>query len=229
MSISTNFREVFEMSIAWEFNKAAHTVQVVPNYTGNERAFSFELVRHKDVTTHEEGLTIKSLYNGKDNGSIETSVYNLEKDIESLKRYGVAINALAFRDLRKVIEDNYLDLPITPVSVTSGNQLQELVEQVKDYVEMGKKDLVADDFCHIPVSDFTAIAEDCGYHQYEMQSLRSTLAKGKYIHTQAGRYAVLARIKGKPTRVIAFYRDKLGISAPEDKQQLQSEKSGADE
>ena len=45
----------------------------------------------------------------------------------------------------------------------------------------------------------------------------------------SNRYAILKRLSGKPERVIAFYRDKLGVEMPVKPTKKQTEKSDADE
>ena len=71
----------------------------------------------------------------------------------------------------------------------------------------------------MPVNTFNGLAYDCGYSEYEMKNLRSQLAQDDYIHhnKESGRYARLKRLSGKPERVIAFKRDKLGVELPPDK------------
>lgn len=82
---------------------------------------------------------------------------------------------------------------------------------------------------------FNEIALDCGYNDYEMRTLRSQLAKDKYIHMVSGRYAISKRLKDRSERVIAFYRDKLGVEMldksekPGRKTKKATVKSGADE
>ena len=144
-----------------------------------------------------------------------TSILNLESDIKQFMKYGVVLSAIDYRDLRKTIEDNYLYLRDTPITLEADTRLDSLLGQVKDYLSIST-DLINDDFCFIPVTVFNDLAGDCGYGSYEMKALRERLAKDGYIRIQSGRYAILKRIKNRPERVIAFYREKIGMELPKD-------------
>lgn len=91
------------------------------------------------------------------------------------------------------------------------------------------KDLITQDLCYVPVNMFNDLAHDCNYYDFEMKSLRAALDKAGYIRTVSGRYAILTRIKDKPERVIAFYREKLGIESPAKKDSSKTEKSDLNE
>lgn len=183
--------------------------------------FSFRLTRYKDDETHEESLEIKSLLNSNDNGSIMTAIYDLERDLKGLMRFGVVLDSLDLNELSMVIKSSYLNLPMTKLAIANDERLTSLIELVKEYVR-GDADLITEDFCYICVNMFNDLALDCGYSNYELKALRSMLVKGKYIYTQAGRYAVLKRIKDKPERVLAFYRKKIKVEVPVKQKKNQS-------
>ena len=69
---------------------------------------SFALTRYKDPTTYEEFLKVQSLYNGEDNGNIQTSLENLNRDLEKLKKYGVAFSNVQLGALKVEIDKVYL-------------------------------------------------------------------------------------------------------------------------
>lgn len=215
--------------VIWEF-VSPNMVSVSGDSTKAEleKQFSFRIERFKDITTHEETLKITSLLNGNDNGSVVSTSLDLASNIKQLMRYGVVLSAVDFRDIQKRIEENYLKLSVSSISMNGDARLEELIDQVKAYVN-GVGDLITDDFCYVPVGDFNDLAEDCGFYSYEMKSLRSMLAKEKYIHVVGDRFAILKRIKEKPTRVVAFYREKLNIDVPVKKGTASKEMSGSDE
>lgn len=196
--------------------------------TKEDKPFDFELVRYKDDDTHEETLEIKSLLkddnNGSittDNGSITTDICRLGNDIKELMKFGVVLSPLDFTDLQKIIESSYLKLKITKVTVGDDDRLTALIDLVRDYVR-DDGDLITEDFCYIRANDFNDLALDCGYSSFELKALRTALVKGKYIYTQERRFAILKRIKGKPERVLAFYRKKLGVDVPTKKEKKTS-------
>lgn len=187
-----------------------------------EKLFPFQLVRYKDSDTHEESLKIISIVDGTENGSIVTNILDLEKDIKQLMRFGVVLNQIEFREICRRIEENYVSLNKTPVTLGNDSRLGDLIEEVKKYVR-SSADYITEDDCYVPVNDFNGMASDGGYSGYEMKTLRKTLASGGYIRTTPGRYATLARIRNKPERVIAFDRKKLEVEVPEKKKDKQGE------
>lgn len=61
-----------------------------------------------------------------------------------------------------------------------------------------------------------------------MKNLRKQLDQDEYIRVVSGRYAILKRLGTKPERVIAFHRQKLGITMPE-KQEKRKKRDDGDE
>lgn len=214
--------------VIWKFETPDRvTVSDASTRADAEKKFEFVLTRYKDSDTHEESLRIDSYKEGKENGSIVTTPYSLDSELTNLKRYGVMFSPLAFRDLRKVIEENYLDIKETAVTLDGDDRRDSLISLVKEFV-IGNTDLVEPDFCYIPVNQFNGLAEDCGYLAYEMKTLRASLEKDGYIRKQGERYTVLHRINSKPERTIAFHQSKLNVPVPPKKGT--SKKSGeADE
>lgn len=200
--------------IFWVFD-SPDMVKVSPDSTKTdiEKQFVFRLTRYKDAETHEESLKIESLLNGQPNGFIVTTIYSLDSDIKELMKFGVVLSALQFRELRIVIEKNYLSLAVTPIEFESDTRLKDFLALAKEFVE-GDKKLITEDFCYIRVNDFNGLAEDSGYSSYEIRALRSALASQKYIRTMGNRNAIIVRLHDKPERVIAFYREKLEVAAP---------------
>lgn len=164
--------------------------------------FHFKLTRYKDLTTHLESLKIDSFFEGKENGSITTTIYSLEDDIKELMKYGVAFSAIVFRDMRKVIEENYLLLNTVPVTVESDKRFNSLIKLVDGII--GEQEDKGRGYCSIPVKEFDELAKECEYNDYEIRALREKLANGGFIQTGNGRYTVTERIKDKPVRVIRF-------------------------
>ena len=196
--------------VHWVFDNGTVKVSEDSIQAETEQRFTFQLTRYKDSNTYEESLKIDCFLDGQDNGSIITDIFNLENDPKEFKRYGVVLSAIDFRDIRKVVEDNYLKLEHTPVSLENDSRLKDLLEMVKEYVQQSDY-LVQDSLAYILVNDFNEIAADCGYFKYEMRTLRSKLADNEYIHKQGTRYAGIKRLRGKPERVIIFCADKLGL------------------
>jgi len=163
----------------------------------------------------------------KENGTVTTNLYSLDDDIKQFMRFGVAFTPIQFRDLRRVIEENYLDINSDEISFKGDNRLDNLLDTVKEFVK-DSTIYIDNDFCYVPVNSFNELAEDCEYKSYEIKSLREMLSN-EYIHTVGGRYAILKRIKDRPERVLAFYREKIGVEVPKKKGSKRTEKSGTDE
>ena len=68
--------------LEWLFDVNDQTFSVDPNCEdyGKYGMLSFALTRYKDIVSHEEFLTVQSLYNGADNGKYYMTV----KDFEDL-------------------------------------------------------------------------------------------------------------------------------------------------
>lgn len=138
--------------------------------------FKFRATRYKDSSNHEESLKIESLVldsnnNYVDNGSIITTPDKLERDLSTLKRFGVMFSVIDFCNLRQDIEKNYFDIPVQAINLTGDARIIDLIDFVKEFVS-GNGDLIDKSFCYVPVSRFNELAEDCGYLPYEMRTLR---------------------------------------------------------
>ncbi|PYG86771.1 hypothetical protein LY28_02797 [Ruminiclostridium sufflavum DSM 19573] len=229
-SAQTTKKSEPKKKVIWKFNEGNTIIVSEESVRAeNEKRFSFKLERYKDSDTFEESLKITSYLRGKENGSIVTSILDLDSDIKQLRKYGVVLENTYYRDLYKTIEQNYLDISETSVTLgADDNRITDLIGQVKLYVE-GDKTLIKDDLCYVPVNMFNDLAYDCGYSSYEMKTLRASLDKQGYLHTVGDRYAILARINGKPERVIAFDRKKLGIELPTKKDSKKTETSDTNE
>lgn len=208
--------------ITWNFD-GTDTIDA-----GNTSPFSFKLERYKDSNTFEESLKISSFVNGADNGFIVTSIQDLGKDIVQLKKYGVLLSTIEFHDLQQEIENNYLTLQSVVMNLNGDTRIEELIASAIEYVD-GNADLITNDLCYVPVNEFNSMAEECGFYKYEIKALRGQLKSQGYIHTSGNRLAVTVRIKDKPTRVIAFIREKLGVEILVSTKNKQTKKSDADE
>lgn len=194
-----------------------------------EKRFSFKLEVYKDSKTHIESMKITNFKDGKENGSVVTSIVNLGQDIKGFKKFGVVIGDTYFRDLAREIEKEYANIEVGEVIFSKDDtRYSDLIAEVKDFFAEGTE-YISEEFCYIPVNMFNELSHDCGYGDYELKNLRSQLAQDKYIHVVSGRYAILKRLGTKPERVIAFYTKKLEIKPPVKVTKKQAEKSGTDE
>ncbi len=195
-----------------------------------ESRFQFKLVIYKDAQTHIESMKITNFKDGNENGSIITSIVDLGRDMKDFKKFGVVMGDTYFRDLAREIEKEYANIEVGTVALsTSDTRYSDLIEEIKRYFsEYRENDYITADFCNIPVNTFNGLASDCGYNEYEMKNLRSQLNQDGYIHVVSNRYAILKRLSGKPERVIAFHRQKLGIAMPE-KQEKRKKGDDGDE
>lgn len=235
--------------VAWKFDPSSSMIFVSKAESKSaetEARFKFELVIYKDSDTHIESMKITNYVvdkeavaagewettRGDENGSIITSVVNLARDIKEFKKFGVVMGDTYFRELAKRIEDEYPNIKVGTVTLSkSDKRYNDLLEEIKRYfTDYNESDYITSEFCNIPVRQFNGLALDCGYSEYEMRNLRAQLESDKYIHVVSGRYAILKRISGKPERVIAFYRKKLGVALPaKPEKKATVKKSGDDE
>lgn len=200
--------------IVWKYDQQASNMCMYINHDESkkcelEKQFKFKLERYKDSETHEESLKITNYKNDNENGTIVTSVVDLEKDIVKFKRYGVVLGDTYFRDLAKQIELVYLQIPEQAVTLAANDErMSGLLSQIIDYIEEFP-DTKANEFCYIPVQIFNDLAKDNGYYEHEIKSLRKALSDAGFIRVDSGRYAILKRMKDKPERVLAFVKSKL--------------------
>jgi hypothetical protein len=174
----------------------------------NTLKYFFKLTRYKNDDDHRESLKIEIFFDNDPYGEIYTYIYKLDQDIKRLMEYGVVFDDLIFLELVQTIKDVYIELEPKKVEVADEDiRLSTLLESVGEYIGCdNEKD--DQNFYYVPVSDFNDIAGDCGYNSFELIELKKRLGK-KYIYSVSGRLAVLARIKGKPTRVIAFKKEEI--------------------
>lgn len=234
--------------VAWKFDPNSSMIFVSKSESVSaetEARFKFELVIYKDPESHIESMQITNYVvdketvtagewetaPGNENGSIVTSIVDLARDIKEFKKFGVVMGDTYYRELAQRIEKEYPNITVGTVTLSkSDTRYTDLLNEIKRYfTEYNENDYITEDFCNIPVRQFNGLASDCGYSEYEMKNLRAQLDKDKYIHVVSGRYAILKRISGKPERVIAFYRKKLGVALPAKTKKKATVKSGDNE
>jgi len=186
----------------------------------SEKAFSFKLTRYKDSTSHEESLKITCYYddgvNGsQNNGNINTHIYDLDKDLKGLMKYGVAFSGVLFSDLQQQIQKVYLQLTVQPPEkdpnapkMVDDSVMQEILSMIGECIKAFDFD---DKFYNIPVEQFNQLIEDSEYRVYSLKEIKIWLADQSKGYTKCGkgRLTNIVRIKDKPTRVISFYADKI--------------------
>lgn len=196
--------------LKWLFDEEEQTFSVDPGCEeyGKYGMLSFALTRCKDVMTHEEFLTVQSLYNGADNGSIQTSLDDLDKDLGKLKKYGVALSNLQFGYLKTEIDKVYLELDVVPVNTQtpsfSAAELAEVVETIRVYLKDGEFS-PEDGKYYMPVKEFEELFDDSNISPV---AIRKVLLEHGYIEGSNGRTSVLKKLDKKPVRMVAFKEDK---------------------
>lgn len=230
--------------VHWDFDSVNSVMYVSEKskLADIEARFKFKLVIYKDSETHVESMKITNYVidkqlvvdkkwvdaAGAENGSIVTSIVDLPQDIKKFKQFGVVMGDTYFRDLARRIEQEYADITVSTVTLSdSDDRYKDLIDEIRRYFEEYKeKDYVTGDSCYMPVNMFNGLVYDCGYSEYEMKNLRGQLAQDGYIYhnKESGRYAILKRLSGKPERVIAFKRDKLGVEMSPAKPDKQDKK-----
>ena len=199
-----------QKKLEWLFVAEDQTFSVDPNCEdyGKYGMLSFALTRCKDVVTHEEFLTVQSLYNGADNGSIQTSLENLDKDLGKLKKYGVALSNLQLGYLKTEIDKVYLQLDVVPVNTQtpsfSAAELAEVVETIRVYLKDGEF-APEDGKYYMPVKEFEELFDDSSISPV---AIRKVLLEHGYIEGSNGRTSVLKKLDKKPVRMVAFKEDK---------------------
>jgi len=219
--------------VIWEFDEDKGLLRVSESSikAEQEKPFSFKLKRFKDSKTYIESMQITSLINGKENGTIATSIDRLGNDIFEFKKYGVVIGDTYFRGLARAIEDIYLTIKMDFVKIDTNNRLQDLIAQVKEYISSDQKLIDRNQkLCYIYARTFDELALECGYYGYELRALREQLEADKYITKKNARYTILKRIKDTSERVIAFHIDKILPKAVKDAKDMEAvQESGIDE
>ena len=202
-----------QKKLEWLFVAEDQTFSVDPNCEdyGKYGMLSFALTRCKDVVTHEEFLTVQSLYNGADNGSIQTSLENLDKDLGKLKKYGVALSNLQLGYLKTEIDKVYLQLDVVPVNAQktylSDDELSGVVETIRASLKEGGYSADSGKY-YMPVKDFEELFDDS---EVSPLTIRKVLLEKGYIEGSNGRTAILKKLDKKPVRVVAFYEDKFPV------------------
>ncbi len=219
-------------NVVWMFDRQTGVMSVDVNKSNKadiEARFSFKLEVYKDSETHVESMKITNFKDRNENGSIVTSIVDLGRDIKDFKRFGVVMGDTYYRDLARRIEEEYVNIEVSTVTFATGDtRYSDFLGEVKEFF-IGSTEYISDDFCYVPVNMFNELFTDCGYSEYEMKNLRTQLAQGGYIHVVSGRYAILKRLSNKPERVVAFYREKLGITLPIKQEKRKKVKGDGDE
>lgn len=204
--------------IHWEFSDKEQKIFISQDsiQADLEKQFEFKLKRYKN-NKFEEWLKIKCLYNGAENGKIETCLSDLDKDIRKFERFGVAFDGFAYASLALCIRSNYLKLLIneehlndTVLTEEAFNKiLQMFCEVIGECYDFKEKS--STDTYDIPVEEFNSIVEDSEYNIYKLFDIRERLKEKKYIKCGQGRTSRQVRLdKGKnPVRVISFFKQKI--------------------
>ncbi|WP_101909251.1 hypothetical protein [Marasmitruncus massiliensis] len=164
-----------------------------------EKMFSFQLRRKKVIQTYQEHLIIESFYNNEPNGSIETNIYSLGKDLKQFMQYGVAFSSIVYADLQNEIEKNYLTLPIQYVNLYEKKLTDDILHLV---AELCSEYELVDGFYDIPVDQFNKSIQDSEYSDHDLKEIKKMLKDLNYTQCNTGRYSYLTRINEKPTRVM---------------------------
>ena len=202
-----------QKTLEWLFDVSNQTFAVDPNCEDFPKygMLSFALTRCKDVVTYEEFLTVQSLFNGADNGSIQTSLDDLGKDLGKLKKYGVALSNLQFGYLKTEIDKVYLQLDVVPVNSQKSylyeDDLSGIVESIR--ISLKEGGYAADNGrYYMPVKDFEELFDDS---EVSPLVIRKGLLEKGYIEGSNGRTSMLKKMDKKPVRVVAFYEDKFPV------------------
>ena len=196
--------------LAWVYDSTDQTFSVDENCEDFKKysMLSFALTRCKDIVTHEEFLTVQSLYDEADNGSIQTSLENLSKDLGKLRKYGVALSNLQLGELKVEIDKVYLQLDVVPVhtqnNYLSDDEIASVVETIRTSLKEGGYTPENGKY-YVPVRDFEELFDDSDVSPL---TIRKVLLEKGYIEGSNGRTAILKKMDKKPVRVVAFYEDK---------------------
>lgn len=198
----------------------------VPAQGVNEEHYSFVTTRLKDQTTKKEVLCIRAYLKNEENGVIETSVDKLDEALLSFREYGIVFSDDNIRlKLKRRIEQEYMNIKLETIAGTEENnekedKLDAFMAGLNEFIHALKEPFNKAGWCCLTVSEFDQLALDCGYLQFEIRNLRKQLKEKGYIHTVGDRYAIMVRYNNKPTRVIAFIKDKIkdhpNITLPEE-------------
>lgn len=147
--------ESAKKKVWWTFDSANSTMRVDEKSINAdlEKRFAFKLVIYKDKETHVESMEITNFKDGKKNGSIITSIIDLERDIRTFKKFGVVIGDTYFRDLAREIEKIYTNIPVSEIAIAQDNRYDALIEQVKEFFT-GGNEYITEGFCYVPVNMF---------------------------------------------------------------------------
>ena len=172
---------------------------------------SFALTRCKDVATHEEFLTVQSLYKDADNGSIQTSLENLGKDLSKLRKYGVALSNLQIGELKVEIDKIYLRLQVEAIETrsrgVSENEWNNIIGTITEYLEEGKFTPENSKYL-MPVKEFEELFDDS---DISTVAIRKELLERGYIEGSNGRTSILKKVGNRPVRMVAFIEDKFSV------------------
>lgn len=188
----------------------------------NEFKYKFRITRHKDIVTKKEILEIIAFVKNND-GSFDDNDESISEKFElgdidntliKLREYGIVFTDDNSRlKLKRHIEKSYSNIRVNEISdndtknVLSDeeNKLDDFLYAIGEYVRADTENKERkNELLYVPVADFDQIAIDCGYHTYEINSLRRKLIDKKYIHTVGQRTTIVVRIANRPTRTIAF-------------------------
>ena len=155
---------------------------------------SFALTRCKDVVTHEVFMSVQSLFDGADNGSIQTSLDDLDKDLGKLKRFGVALSNLQFGYLKTEIDKVYLQLNVIPFQTQttgfSDDELNEVIETICAYLKDAEF-APEDGKYYMPVREFEELFADS---DLSPGAIRKVLLERGYIEGSNGRTSTLKKL-----------------------------------
>lgn len=200
--------------VIWEFDEKEEKIFVSDKSTGAhvEEPFSFILKRYKDADTKEEHLEIKCKYNEEDNGTVSTYIYNLSKDLKEFLKYGIAFSNTIYNDLEMEIRKHYLELKRNDIEkVHKDADMQSIFDMICEVIKTFD-DGATEEYYNIPVEQFNSLIEESKYSKkYDLITIKKWFMNedNQYIKCGKGRLSNIVRIKGKPTRVISFYREKI--------------------
>ena len=187
--------------------------------------FAFKVKRYKDSKIKKEIITITAYINGQELGRIITNLVNIDRDIPSLKEYGVMLDRVKLVELSRLIQNNYYNF-----NCNDANKLEpEIPSEDMDIVlglvctyikenDISPYTISDTQYYLIPVVDFNSIISESVYSAYSKRLIRAEFHKKYNTKVTTGRLDYVAKIDKKPVKCICIepkYIDSVKIEFPE--------------
>jgi hypothetical protein len=177
----------------------------------------FSVKRLRDAKSGKERLSISvSERQSPDSpyATVQIKCYDLQKELLNLRNYGVVLTRLTSANFKRLIEENYYDIPMElcedEEEYDLNTDIDEILRMICLYIveeNIQTKTINGKILYNLPVTDFANLISESEYKYYGSSAIRAKLKEDGYTFCAGNRTDNTIADKDKRVKVISFIAD----------------------